>query len=218
MLCFATSCAYGGEMKVIMKSSQNSRALLERAREGDRAAFETLMAQYDPRIRALILSRLAPHLKVEFDDVLQDTLLRGYQSIGDFKWQGEDSFVRWIGGIAEHVIRDLARRRSRAKEVSMGEPAASDVSPSRSLRRHERFDRLQKALAHLTEDHRTVLRMAHIEGFKTRGIAERMDRSPEAVRQLIWRALKQLRSQFDDTESLHLPPRMLSDEGVQDDE
>ena len=97
------------------------------------------------------------------------------------------------------------------------EPTASDVSPSKGLRRHERFDRLQTALDSLSEDHRTVLRLAHLKGLKTREIAESMNRSPEAVRQLLWRALKQLRGRFDDTESLGLPPRKLSDNGVRRD-
>ncbi len=43
-----------------------------------------------------------------------------------------------------------------------------------------------------------------------REIAERMNRSEEAVRQLLARALKKLKAGFGDTESLHLPDSSLT--------
>ncbi len=104
----------------------------------------------------MIRSRLAPHLKLEFEDICQETLLKGYQSINDFTWEGGDSFLRWLGGIVEHVVLNLVRRKGREKRVPMDHgPAASEVSPSKGLRRHERFDRLQKAIGDLSDDHRT---------------------------------------------------------------
>ena len=36
-------------------------------------------------------------------------------------------------------------------------------------------------------------------------IAERMERSPNAIKHLLARALRQLRAEFGDTQSLHLP-------------
>ena len=42
--------------------------------------------------------------------------------------------------------------------------------------------------------------------------AERMGRSPEAVKKLFWRALKELRTIMTDTASLHLPDRELERE------
>ena len=47
-------------------------------------------------------------------------------------------------------------------------------------------------------------------------VAERMDKSPEAVKKIITRALKQLRGILSDTKSLHLPDRRLSMEGQDD--
>lgn len=206
-------------MKVLMESQEDTRALVKRAHEGERTAFDQLISRYDDRIRALVHARLASYLKVEFPDVYQETLTRAYRAIKDFTWQGEDSFLRWLGGISEYVILNLVRRHSRRKHLPIAhEPIAPDASPSRDMRRNERFDRLQNALDNLSEDHGTALRLAHLEGLKTKEIAERMNRSPEAVRQLLWRALKQLRTHFDDTESLGLPSRRLLDNGTPRDE
>jgi sigma-70-like protein len=63
-----------------------------------------------PRLEAVIESRFGDHLRdrAQPEDVLQETLLRAFRSLGRFRWQGDESFLRWLGGIAEHVILDLA--------------------------------------------------------------------------------------------------------------
>ena len=77
------------------------------------------------------------------------------------------------------------------------------------MRRSERFDRLEEALKTLSPDHRQVITMARVDGLKIKEIAERMNRSPNAVMQLLWRALEKLKASFGETESLHLPDRNL---------
>ena len=78
------------------------------------------------------------------------------------------------------------------------------MSPSRSLRRRERLDRLQAALDALSPDHRQVIVLARLKGLRMTEIAERMERSPNAVALLLARALAKLRESFGDTESLPL--------------
>ena len=90
---------------------------------------------------------------------------------------------------------------------------SDDNSPSVILRRNERFDRLEKALANLSKDHGEVLRLARIEGLKVKEIAARMKRSPDAVWKLLARATLQLKESFGDTESLHLPDRRFHTDG-----
>jgi len=52
-----------------------------------------------------------------------------------------------------------------------------------------------------------------VEGLEFEEAGRRMGRSPDAVKQLLYRALKKLRESFGDTESLHLPERSLLAEG-----
>jgi RNA polymerase sigma-70 factor (ECF subfamily) len=84
--------------------------------------------------------------------------------------------------------------------------AGSDPSQSKNLRRRERFERLKGSLAALSPDHRQVILLARVERLSIEDVARRMDRSPEATRQLLWRAMKQLKASFGETDSLHLPP------------
>ncbi len=86
------------------------------------------------------------------------------------------------------------------------------MSPSREMRRHERFDRLQASVGKLNEDHRQVILLSRIEGLRIREIAARMNRSETAIRSLLFRALKELRKSLAETESLRLPQRSLTEE------
>ena len=206
-------------MTTPMETADTSLALVRKAKSGDRHAFERLLESYGGRVRALIASRLKARemVTVEVDDVLQEALLRSYRAIGGFEWQGEDSFLRWVGGIIDNVIREISRRGAR-KPVFRLEHDVSDepVSPSRAMRREERLDRLHGALNDLVPEYREVIVLSRIEGRSFDEIAERMGRSPNAVKQLLWRALKKLKESFGDTESLNLPRREFK-EGRNDD-
>ena len=80
------------------------------------------------------------------------------------------------------------------------------------LRRNERFDRLQESIDNLSAEYREVIVLARIEGLRIKEIAQRMNRSPDAVKKLLRRGLKKLRDGFGETESLHLPDRSLKTE------
>ena len=65
----------------------------------------------------------------------------------------------------------------------------------------------------LKADYRQMILLCRIEGLSIRETAQRMHRSPNAVKKLLARALKELKDRFGDTESLSLPPRSLPLEG-----
>lgn len=192
-----------------MVESVSDRELVERAQAGDRVAYGQLVERFSERLRVLVRSRLGPGLRetVDPEDVVQETFYRALEGIERFEWRGEDSFMRWLGSIAENVVRKAARRAARTDEARevLEIPADTD-SPGRRLRREERRERLERALGALPPDHREVLRLTRIEGLTTREVAVRMGRSQGAVKQLAFRALRRLRESFGDTESFRLPP------------
>lgn len=195
----------------VMDSEKDTRTLVERARGGDRAAFEALVERHRARLEAFVGSRLGSHLQAGIapEDVVQESLLQAFSSIERFRWEGSDAFMRWLTGIAEHVIRKEARRQGRDLGLRLeprGDVPVSPISTARAMRRGERFDRLRAAVAGLREDYRQVILLSRIEGLKVREIAARMHRSEGAVRNLLLRALGKLQRSFGDTESLGLPP------------
>ena len=205
-----------------MANNPNTKALLEKARGGDRAAFEAAAAECRERLEGYVRTRLGSHLRpvVEVEDVVQETYAQAIASISRFEWRGEESFLRWLNRIAEHAILNLAKKqRARGGAVLFVEHDApgGDPAPSRAMRREERRDRLQQALDDLPADYREAIQLVRLQGLQVKEAAARMNRTPKSVMHLLARALKELKSGFGDTESLTLPPDELQQEGERDD-
>jgi RNA polymerase sigma-70 factor (ECF subfamily) len=190
--------------------------LLSRAIEGDRLAFDQLLAEHRDRVEYYVRLRLGDHLRqaVEVEDVLQETALRACRSIGSFRPQGDGSFLRWLKSVAEHVILETASRARRHQAAPLvDERAAECPSQATLIERDERFDRLQAAFDRLPADERKVILLARLQGLPLALVAEKLGRSPAAAKQLLWRALRRLRGAFGETGSFHLPDRRLDAEG-----
>lgn len=209
----------GDEMLTTVNRKFNVDELIDRARKGDRKAFDELTNRFSSRLRESIQkwSRFRLDTRVDAHDVLQETWVRAYRCLERFEAtdpNNEESFLRWICGIAKRALGDLTRKTAyRENPAASIERVASEPSQSQVQRREERFDRLQTALDKLPPDYRRVLILSRLEGLSAQEIADRMGRTPNAVYHLIVRALQLLREQFGDTESLHLPDRPLRREG-----
>jgi RNA polymerase sigma-70 factor, ECF subfamily len=83
--------------------------LLERARNGDQAAFGSLV---EPWRRPLIgyIYRMVTH-RQDAEDLLQDVLVRVLENIREYR--GEAPFKSWLFGIATHVCIDHLRKKKR---------------------------------------------------------------------------------------------------------
>ena len=153
------------------------------------------------------------------DDLLQESFVRAFRSLERFEWQGDDSFFRWLCGIAKRALAQAIQEQrtghGTGNHISV---AGRGPTQAKISRRVERFERLEEALQSLTPEYREVLLLSRVEGLKTKEIAARMKRSPNAVSHLIARALAELKARFGDTESLHLPQRPLPPRGGNDEE
>ncbi len=194
-----------------MNTSVSTEVLVERARQGDQAAFGMLVERYRERLRGFVHTRMGVgvHAESDADDIAQETSLRALEALEEFQWQGEPLFFRWLCGIAKNAILHSATRRKRREALGVKMKEKSSASPSRVMRRDERFERLEDAFSQLPAEQRDVLRLARLEGLTFPEIARRLDRRPDAVRQIAVRALRRLRELFGDTESLGLPDRVL---------
>ncbi len=200
-----------------MDPSHRMSDRVERARRGDRAALEKLLRSHRERLAGLIRARIRPRFRrqIEIDELVQEVFVRAVESVGRLRGTDEDAFFGWLVGIAKNVVLKSIGgvQRSEALQVIDEEVSAGSGSPSRDLRRGERFDRLEQAIELLSEDHRKVVLLTRIEGRTLSEVALRMERSEEATKKLLWRALRELRRHFGDTESLSLPDRSLHPRG-----
>jgi RNA polymerase sigma-70 factor (ECF subfamily) len=205
-------------MRELMDKRVETELLVCRAQGGDRQAFDSLVERYRERLGAMIRSQLAPHLRqtVEVEELVQETLVRAFRSLERFRWRGKDSFYAWLCAIARHVVLKALERGRRYQALEIQTLTAEQASPSRTMRRGERLDRLEAAIRDLSPDYREVIKLARIDGLRIKDIAAHMHRSPGAVKVLLLRALRELKRTFGDTESLHLPNRSLEVEGGRD--
>src|SRR5262245_4545361 len=83
--------------------------LCERARAGDREAYDLLFRRHSDRALLFIGARLGPKLreKVESVDVLQDAYLAAHRDFDGFSYTDNGAFFRWLCRIIDHRIRDL---------------------------------------------------------------------------------------------------------------
>ena len=178
--------------------------LLGRSREGSPAALSQLVERFSPRLLAVIRLRLGPRLRdhLESRDVLQETWLKALSRFEGFLGAGASSFMAWLAQIAANEIRDRAdyhgrQRRDGAREERL-EPAELDGLAARVRSETSRLAlsvemaRLERALESLSADHREVIVLRKLEERPFREVAERMDRSPDACRVLLARALAAL--------------------------
>ena len=209
-------------MKALMAEQDATQILVDRAKSGDRTAFDELVGKFRARLHETVQSwtrfRIRPLLDVQ--EVLQETFIRAFQSIGDFESTHDDAFFRWLCGIAKRALAQAAQDHRKVKEkqatTNFGGVANGGPTQSQALRRNERFDRLEHSLEKLRPEHRQVLILSRIKGLTVKEIADQMDRSPRTVKYFLACALRELKKHFGDTESFHLPDRQLETGGDHD--
>ncbi len=106
-------------MRALMTPPTELRAWIVEAQRGDRRAFERAIAAVEDELRATIDRRLGRGLRPAIDpeDVLQETFLRAFKSVETSSWQGEESFLRWLVGIASNVVHEMAKQRKRCSLI-----------------------------------------------------------------------------------------------------
>jgi RNA polymerase sigma-70 factor, ECF subfamily len=81
--------------------------LLERARTGDRVAFDALVAPHLPKLRSF-LHRLVAHPD-DAEDLAQDATLQAFRKLAGFR--GESAFGTWLFAIAHRLALTHLRTR-----------------------------------------------------------------------------------------------------------
>jgi len=174
-------------------------ALIERCRAGDLAAFEPLVQKYRQRVY-----RLAYNVLRDADeawDVAQDAFIRAFQALPSFR--GDSAFYTWLFRIAMNVARDRARQHA-ARGRAFGTERVDEkdwdralvdhgIAPDASAAQIEERERIMKALATLSEQHRAIIMLSDLEGLSYREIAEVLGIPMGTVMSRLHHARKRLR-------------------------
>jgi RNA polymerase sigma-70 factor (ECF subfamily) len=166
-------------------------------------------------LRLLARLQLDARLQAKLDasDLVQQTLLKAHQGLGQFRGQTAAEQAAWLRQILANTlanaIRDFARGKrdvnlERSLEASLTDSSArleawlisKEDSPSQHAERNEQLLKLAEELAHLPEIQREVLLLRHCQGWSLAEIGAHLGRSRAAVASLLRRGLQQLRGQL----------------------
>ena len=173
-------------------------ARLREAQMGSATAFGQVVRCYQRAVYrvAYALTRNAG----DADDVAQETFLRAWQAIGRFR-VGEPLYP-WLARIAMNASFSLLRRRKRRPEVALeplvetGAQWAGGDDPAEEAAASERGERLARAFATLSEEHRAVLALRVVEDLSYDEIARALRIPVGTVMSRLSRARAELRSRL----------------------
>lgn len=184
-----TTTGARGRYRVVPVTTFTDLDLLERARGGDRRAFDDLMRRHEDRVFAVCL-RILRHRDAALDAV-QDTFLTVFRKSDQFR--GDSTFSTWIYRVAVNTCYDHLRRASRRRTDALPEahdppdPRAGDQIDSVELRPD-----LARALAALSEEFRAAVVLSDVEGLAVAEVAEILGVAEGTVKSRVHRGRKQL--------------------------
>jgi RNA polymerase sigma factor (sigma-70 family) len=170
-----------------MSQDHDDRLLVEAAQR-DPARFAGLYEQNFYRVYAYIARRVGERHHAE--DLTAEVFREALAGIGKFEWRGVP-FVAWLLRIASRAIADHFQRTGRES----GNPSPESDRPAPD--EIERNAMLFQLVNRLPETQFRVIHMRFVEQKSIREIAQELDRSEGAVKQLQLRAIENLRAQME---------------------
>ena len=180
-------------------SSTDDRTLVRAAQRGDMPAFEELVARHRDKIYARAYSMMRN--EEEAVDLSQEAWVKGWQRLRQF--QGDSSFGTWMTRVVINLCLDQLRKQKRQRtesieamdEESGGVERQMPVvtsNPTAGLERAELRQRIDRALALLSYEHRTVLVLHEFEEMEYKEIAKTMGCSIGTVMSRLFYARRKL--------------------------
>jgi RNA polymerase sigma-70 factor (ECF subfamily) len=186
-------------------SSADDPALVKASHGGDMSAFEELVARHRDKIYARAYSMVRN--EEEAIDLSQEAWVKGWQKLRQF--QGEASFATWMTRIVINLCLDHLRKQKRHRTESieaMDEETGGaerqmpvvTVNPTAGLEKVELRGRIDRALAQLSHEHRTVLLLHEFEEMEYKDIAKAMDCSIGTIMSRLFYARRKMASLLAD--------------------
>ena len=149
--------------------------LIERAKQGDAEAFESLYNLHKRRVYSLCLRMTANTAAAE--DLTQEAFLQLFRKIGTFR--GESAFSTWLHRMAVNVVLMQLRKKGLPVVPLDDTVETEDEIPRKELGGPDRnlagsIDRLQlqRAVDDLPPGYRSIFVLHDVEGYEHNEIAE----------------------------------------------
>lgn len=171
--------------------SDDEARLIQRAKQGDPAAFAEIYEHCQPLIYRYIFYQLGDATTAE--DLTSEVFIRLVEKIDRFTYRGRP-LLAWLYTIARNLVTDHRRRAGKTQPLtpdSQLTDEAVDIEGSVLGKLTQR--RLASAITQLTEDQRQVILLRFIEGLDNATVATMLGKSVNSIKALQHRALDSLR-------------------------
>lgn len=174
--------------------------LIRKCRGGDARFFEPLVRAYEgPGLR------VATGMLGDVDearDAVQEAFIKVFRNLSRFDTRKK--FGPWFYQILRNQCRDMLRSRvSRGKRETRDErlearPASAEAGPERARQRSAARELLWKGLDRVGDEHREILVLKELQGFKYPEIAEILGIPEGTVASRLFHARRALRAALEE--------------------
>lgn len=172
-------------------TAEDETALVHRVRAGDTRAFEPLLDEHLPHIRAFIALKLpVSHL---VDELAHEAFIFAFRKIADF--QPGTSLRAWLRAIAWNLVRSELQRYAREQANLSKFEIARHAEWAQQNREADggEIEALQGCLERVPDGTRRLLAMKSTEQRSTEEMAGVLGRSLEWIRITLFRVRSELR-------------------------
>lgn len=181
-------------------------SLIEKAREGDDAAFNQIVQAYRRRILGTV-SRLISR-REDVEDVAQEVFLRLYYSLDQLK--DAEVFEPWLYRLTTNAAYDYLRRQKRRPEARMADlseqqvvvadATASTLAQTEANRRSRVTEFVQALLGGVSEEDRILLTLKEVEGLSLKQLETIYKVNENALKVRLFRARQRVLKAFERNE------------------
>ncbi len=177
-----------------MTEKLTDQALVEKVQQGNKSAFNLLVARYQNKVASLLTRYIHSN---DIPDVTQETFIKAYRSINSFR--GESAFYTWLYRIAVNTAKNHLTTQSRRppSEDILAEDAESyqngvylrDVaSPENEVLCKELKRLVFETINQMQDELRMAITLRELDGLSYEDIASIMNCPVGTVRSRIFRA------------------------------
>jgi RNA polymerase sigma-70 factor, ECF subfamily len=179
------------DLSLADEAAKESTRLVLAIGSGDLEAERTFTVRYLPRVRAMLLARSRD---AELSaDLLQDVMIESICALRRGQLREPSKLSAFVLAIARNLLNNHYRSAAREPESLEFPDDVPDInSLADKVEQEERESLAMRMISGLDATDRSILRMTLVDGLKPGVIAQKLDLSPDVVRQRKLRATRRV--------------------------
>ncbi len=182
-------------MEIIEKRSKeklSDEELIQRIKAGEIELYRIIMKRYNQRLYRTAVSFGISDF--DCDDLIQQTHIKAFEKIEQFKWQAK--FSTWLTRILINECLMFRRKKKSEnrrfidveEDKPVTNPALQHQTPEREFMKGEMKYIIEKGISELPEKYRTVFVLREVEGMSVKECSETLEISEVNVKVRLLRA------------------------------